>query len=122
MKHQSATPSGLSKFIRKAGEFVLVSLRERMDSIPLELHEKKVRLVHFCFSVGVALFAGCMAVVFASLTILCVFWQSARLAALGGLTFVYTAVLLCMAHRIRRQMGDQPLTLSASIKERLKDK
>ena len=89
--------------------------------IPLELHEKKIRLVQFFFSVGVAFFAGGMAVVFASCTIVCLFWKTARIAALSGLTFAYTTLLLCMVYKIRRQLGE-PRTVSASIKERLLDK
>jgi uncharacterized membrane protein YqjE len=58
-----------------------------------------------------------MAMAFASLTLVYFFWESARLAVLGGLTVFYAGVLVVIIIAFRRFIARQPRPFLASRKE-----
>jgi uncharacterized membrane protein YqjE len=58
-----------------------------------------------------------MAVTFASLTVVYLFWESARLAVLGGLALLYTAALIAIIVAFRRYLARQPSPFAATLHE-----
>ena len=67
--------------------------------------------------ISVAIFVGVMAVMFASLTLVYLFWESARLAVLAGLTVTYTVLLVGIVLAFRRYLAIQPRPFAASLQE-----
>jgi uncharacterized membrane protein YqjE len=58
-----------------------------------------------------------MAVVFGSLTVVYLFWESARLAVLGGLTALYAGALVVIIVAFRRYLARQQSPFSATRQE-----
>ena len=67
--------------------------------------------------ISVGIFTGMMALMFASLTLVYLFWESARLAVLGGLTVFYCAALAAVIIAFRRFVARQPKPFAATLQE-----
>ena len=63
-----------------------------------------------------------MAVTFASLTLVYLFWENARLAVLGGLTLLYTGVLVAVIIAFRRYLARQPAPFAGTLHEIREDR
>ena len=63
-----------------------------------------------------------MAVTFASLTLVFVFWESARLAVLGGLTLLYSGALIAIIVSLRRFLANMPGPFAATREELAEDR
>jgi uncharacterized membrane protein YqjE len=63
-----------------------------------------------------------MTLAFASLTVVYLFWESARLAALGGLTLLYAAALVAIIVALRRYLARQPVPFAATLQEMTEDR
>ena len=59
---------------------------------------------------------------FASLTLVYLFWESARIAVLGGLTVLYGGALLAIIVAFRRYLARQPSPFAATLQEIGKDR
>ncbi len=58
-----------------------------------------------------------MAVMFTSLTLVYLFWESARLAVLGGLALLYAGALVAIIIAFRRYLERQPRPFAATLEE-----
>ena len=112
----SSRPGFLGSF-RALGDGLLATVQDRLELFSVELHEEKLRLVQTFIWISAALFAGMMAITFASLTLVYLFWESARLAALGGLTLLYGAAFAVIVAGFRRYLARQPKPFAASLQE-----
>ncbi len=114
-----------SSLLSAAGSFVeglLGSVQNRIQVFSLEIQEEKFRLIQTLIWVAAALFAGMMTLAFATLTIVCTFWENARLAALGGVTAFYALALVFISLKLRRFLRNQPQPFAATIGELKKDR
>ena len=83
----------------------------------LELQEEKFRLIQIFIWISGAVFTGMVAIMFASLTLVYAFWESARLAVLGGLTLVYVVSFVSIVVAFRRFLARQPTPFAATRQE-----
>ncbi len=109
--------AGFSKSLRALTDSVLASVQDRLELFGVELQEEKFRLIRIFVWISAAIFAGVMAVAFASLTLVYLFWESARLAVLAGLTVTYTVLLVGIVLAFRRYLAIQPRPFAASLQE-----
>jgi uncharacterized membrane protein YqjE len=58
-----------------------------------------------------------MAVTFASITLVYLLWDSARLAALVGLTLLYSGAVVAIVVAFRRHLARQPRPFAATLQE-----
>jgi len=116
---ETATPgsAGFLSSLRSLGEVCLASVQDRLDLFSIELQEEKFRLIQIFVWISAAVFSGMMAITFASLTLVYLFWESARLAVLGGLTVLYTGALVVIVIAFRRYLARQPPPFAASAHE-----
>jgi uncharacterized membrane protein YqjE len=63
-----------------------------------------------------------MALTFASLTLVYLFWDTARLAVLVGLTVVYAGAAVAIVLAFRRYLARQPRPFAATIEELREDR
>jgi len=63
-----------------------------------------------------------MAITFASITLVYLFWDSARLTILGGLTLFYAATLIAIIVAYRRFISRLPSPFSATRQEIREDR
>jgi uncharacterized membrane protein YqjE len=102
---------------RTLGDSLVSGLQDRLGLFSLELQEEKFRLIQIFFWISAAIFTGMMTIMFASLTLVYLFWESARLAVLGGLTLLYASSLVAIIITFRRFLAAQPRPFAATLEE-----
>src|SRR5450432_1288402 len=116
-----ATPApdsqGFLPSLRALSDDLLATVQDRVELFSIELHEEKLRLIQTFIWISAAIFAGMMTVAFGSLTLVYYFWESARLAVLGGLTLLYAAALGAIIVACRRFLRRQPVPFPATREE-----
>ena len=117
MATDTAGPPGILGSFRALGDVLLGTVQERLELFSVELQEEKFRLVATFVWISAAVFSAMMAIAFASLTVVYLFWESARLAVLAGLTITYTAAAVAIVLGFRRYLGRQPSPFLATRQE-----
>lgn len=120
----SSPPSsvGFLGALSKLCEGLVVGVEQRIALLSAELQEEKLRLIQIFIWISALVFSGMMAVSFASLLLVYVFWESARLWVLGGLAMFYAGVFLTVLLAFRRYLARQPQPFAATISELAEDR
>ena len=113
---ENGHPGFLGSF-RVLGDSLLASVQDRLELFTIELQEEKFRLIQTFLWISAAVFTGMMAITFASLTLVYLFWESARLAVLGGLTLLYAGALVGIIVAFRRYRARLPNPFTATLQE-----
>ena len=121
---EPATPAsaGFLHSLRALGDGLLATVQDRLELFSVELQEEKFRLIQIFVWISAAIFTGMMALAFASFTLVYLFWPSARLAVLGGLTVFYAGAMVAIVIAFRRFLARQPRPFSATRQEIGKDR
>jgi uncharacterized membrane protein YqjE len=109
--------AGFLSSFRTLGDGLLATVQDRLDLFSVEVEEEKLRLIQTMFWISGVLCAGVLAILFASLTLVYLCWDNARLTVLGGLAVFYAAVLLGVVIAFRRFIARQPRPFSATRAE-----
>ena len=117
MEDRTSAPTGFLGSLRLLGDSVLASVQDRFELFTVELQEEKFRLIKTFIWISAAVFSGMMAVMFASLTVVYLFWETARLAVLVSLTAVYTLGLVGIIMALRAYLARQPKPFAATLHE-----
>ena len=117
METESPDKPGILGSFRALGDGLLASAEDRLELLSVELQEEKFRLVQTFIWISAALFTGMLTVMFASLTLVFLFWDSARLAVLGGLTVLYAGAMVAIIIAFRRYLARQPRPFAATLHE-----
>ena len=117
MAKASPSPTGFMGSFRAFGDGLLATIHDRLELLAVELHEEKFRLIQIFIWISAGVFTGMMAITFASLTIVYLFWESARLAVLGGLTLLYVSAFVTIVVAFRRYLARQPKPFAATLSE-----
>ncbi len=117
MDQGSPAPAGFLASFRALGDSLLATAQDRLELFSVEVQEEKFRLIRIFLWISAAVFTGMLAITFASLTLVYLFWDSARLAVLGGLTLVYTGALVAIIIAFRRFLARQPHPFAATLQE-----
>ncbi|HTQ31247.1 MAG TPA: phage holin family protein [Opitutaceae bacterium] len=114
--------AGFLGSLRQVGERLISSLESRVELFSVELQEEKFRLLQNFIWISAAIFVGAMAMAFASLTVVYAFWETARLAALAGLTLFYAAAFVAIIVLFRRHLARQPRPFGDTRRELAADR
>jgi len=117
MEPAPPAPVGYLSSLKSLGDGLLASVQDRLELFAVELQEEKFRLIQTFVWICAAIFTGMMAVAFASLTLVYLFWASARLAVLGGLALLYLGTFVGIVVAFRRFLARQPAPFSATLHE-----
>ena len=117
MESPSSTAPGFLHSVRSLADSLLATVEDRIELISVELQEEKFRLIQVFIWISAAVFAAMMAITFASITLVYLLWDSARLAALGGLTLLYTGAAVVIVVAFRRHLARQPRPFAATLDE-----
>jgi uncharacterized membrane protein YqjE len=109
--------AGFVSALRAFADGLFANLEDRLELLGVELQEEKFRLIRIFIWISAAIFTGVMAIVFASLTLVYLFWESARLAVLGGLAAAYAVMFGVIVVAFRRYLARQPRPFAASLQE-----
>ena len=122
METSGPASDGILGSLRTLGHGLLSTVQDRIELFAVELQEEKFRLIQTVVWICAAVFSGMMAITFASLTLVYVFWDSARLAVLGGLTVFYAAATVTIVVAFRRFIARQPSPFAATRQELTEDR
>lgn len=114
---KSAAAPGFIGSFRVLGDSLLGTLQDRLALLTIELQEEKFRLIQTFIWICAAVFTAMMAIVFASLTLVYLFWESARLAVLSGLAIFYAGAVVAIIIGLRRFLARQPTPFAATLQE-----
>ncbi len=117
MEPRTTESPGFLHALRAVGENLIGTLHDRVELLALDLHEEKFRLIRIFIWICAAVFTGMLAILFASLTLVYLFWDGARLAALGGFTLLYTGAFIAIVIAFRRHLAGQAKPFAASLRE-----
>ena len=117
MEPKAPAPVGFLSSLRALSDGLLASAEDRIKLLTVELQEEKFRLIQTFVWICAAVFTAIMAITFASLTLVYLFWESARLAVLGGLTIVYAGAVVAIIIAFRRFLARQPSPFAATLHE-----
>jgi uncharacterized membrane protein YqjE len=115
-----AAPHGSAGFLgslRSLADGLLGSVQDRLTLISIEVQEEKFRLIRTFVWISAIVFTGMMTMAFASLTVVYLFWETARLAVLGGLTVLYAGAFVLILITFRRYVAHQPKPFAATLDE-----
>lgn len=113
---------GLLRSLRTFADGLLGSLYDRIELLSLELQEEKYRLVQVFIWISVMVFLAILATVFASLVLVVIFWDTARVAVIAALAGAYLLALVAAAVGFRRYLSRQPKPFAATLGELKKDR
>lgn len=122
MENRTPASSGLIDSVLKLGESLIGTVHDRIELLSVEVQEEKLRLIRLFVAISAALFAGMMAVTFASITLVYLFWESARLIVLVALTVVYTGAAIAIVTGVRRSLARQPKPFAGTLGELKEDR
>jgi uncharacterized membrane protein YqjE len=113
---ESESP-GMMESLRSLGANLVGTLHDRVELFSLELEEERARLIRTMVWISIALFLGMMTAVLLSLTVVYLFWDSARIYVLVGLTLLYGGGLIAAVVSVRRSLARQPRPFAATLAE-----
>ena len=119
---QRPASGGLLGSVRGLVDSALFSARERLELFSLELREEKLRFVQLLIWVAAAAFSAILAITFASLAVVYLFWETARLAVLVALAVVYAGGFVAILMQCRKMIARQPRPFDATIAELTQDR
>jgi uncharacterized membrane protein YqjE len=122
MEPSSSDPRGFVASLTSLCAGLVGGVEDRLQLVSLELHEEKLRLIQIFVWISAAVFTGMMAIAFASLTVVFLFWGTARLAVLGGFALFYAGALAVIAIAFRRYLARQPKPFTATREELREDR
>lgn len=122
MSSTTTNASGFMGGLRMLGDSLFECVQDRMQLFAIELQEEKFRLIQIVIWISAVVFTGMMAAIFASITLVYLFWQSAPLATLGSLTVFYGLSLTAAILRLRFYLTRLSHPFAASIEELNEDR
>lgn len=122
MDERESSSPGFLDSLRSLGSNLLGTAHDRIELFTVELHEEKVRLIQLLIWIGAIGFAAVMALTFLTLTVVYLFWDSARFAVLGGFAVFYTAALVGAGFAFRSYLARQPRPFDATLQELREDR
>ena len=117
---ESAPPSLLAT-LRRAGETLVDTLRNRVELFAVEMEEEKHWLIATLLWTAAAILFGMLAIIFVTLTIVVLCPEPARPWVLGGFCVLYVALALSAFSGLRKKLRDKPPPLAGTVGELKKD-
>ena len=117
MAPPSSNPVGILGSLRSLGDGLLAMAQDRLQLVVLELQQEKLHLIQTFIWISAAFFTGMMALIFANLALVYFFWETARLAVLGGLAAFYALSLVAIVLAYRRHLARRAAPFAATRQE-----
>jgi uncharacterized membrane protein YqjE len=116
-RNDSRSQGGAMGAMAQLGASAIAMLRTRIELAAVEFAEARDRIKDLVLLAAVGLVLGLFALLFASLFVIAYFWDSYRLAAVGGVTVFYIALTVLVFARLRTISRDAPPPFAATLEE-----
>jgi len=117
----SSLPGILNSF-RQLADGLLGSVHDRLELFSIELQEEKLRIFRILILINAAIFSAFLALIFFSLVIVYLFWDTARIEVLCGFTILYAAACFLFVRAIKKFVASQPTPFEATRHELAADR
>jgi uncharacterized membrane protein YqjE len=118
----SAPGRGLLGSLRGLADGMVGSVHDRLQLLAIELEEEKDRLIQILVWLAAIAALGFLALIFASLVLVFVFWETARVAVVVGLAAAYIIGFVAVLMAFRRYLARQPKPFAATLNELQEDR
>jgi uncharacterized membrane protein YqjE len=115
-------PSGLLGSLRGFADGLIGSAHDRLELLAVELHEEKFRLIQIFIWISAIVFLAMLAMIFVSLAIVMIFWETAKVAVICGFAVAYTAGLIAAVVAFSRYLKTQPKPFAGTLNELKEDR
>lgn len=122
MAESRASPEGLFASLKTLGATLTAILQNRLELLSTDIAEERARLGSILLLSLVALFCLGVGVLLLTLLIVVLFWDTHRLAALGGLTLLFLAAGGWVGAIALQRLRNKPRLFEASIAELARDR
>ena len=122
METDAPSHSGLLGSLRGLADGLVGSVHDRLELLGVELQEEKLRLIQILMWVGAVVILALMVAVFASVAVLVVFWDTARVAAALTLAGLYAAGLVGVILAFKKYLARQPKPFAGTLAELREDR
>lgn len=122
MEQQSPAGPGLAASLRALGATLLEAVGTRAELALVELREEGERRKQMLALALVGALFVALGLAFAGLFVVLLFWDTHRLAALGGVTLFYFAVAAGALAALRRRQRASPAPFEATLRELAADR
>jgi len=112
---------GIFGSLRRLAGGLLATAQNRVELFALELQEEKCRLIELVIWVSALVALGLMSLAMVTLTIVVVFWDNGRLAALITLSVLYLLATAGGCWALRNRLRKQSLPFGGTVSELKKD-
>jgi uncharacterized membrane protein YqjE len=116
-RDDSRPQGGVIGAMAQLGASTLAMLRTRIELASVEFAEAREHIKDMVLLAAVGIVLGLFALLFASLFVIAWFWDSYRLAAVGGVTLFYIAITVLVFARLRKISRDAPAPFAATLEE-----
>lgn len=113
----SASSPGLLGSLRGFADNLLGSAHDRLELLAVELQEEKQRLIQVFIWISAIVFLAMLALVFASMAIVVLLWDTHRIAVVCSLAAIYLIALLGVVLGFRNYLRRQPKPFAATLGE-----
>ena len=113
---------GLLGSLRGLADGLLETVRDRVELFALEIHEEKFRVIQLFIWISAAVVSALLAITFVSLTIVYLFWETARIAVLASFAILYTAGFVATLVYCRKFISRQPRPFESTLIELQRDR
>lgn len=108
--------------LRSFADGLLGSVHDRIELLSIELQEEKFRLIQVFIWISALVFLAILATVFASLVLVVLFWETARVTVVCSLAGGYLLALIAVLAGFRRFLAQQPKAFAETLQELKKDR
>ena len=122
MEPRPPASSGLFGNLRGLADGLLQSAHDRLELLTVELHEEKYRLIQIFIWISAIVFFAMLTMVFASLALVVVLWETSRVAVVCSLAAAYLIATVVAVIGFRRSLKRQPRPFEASLRELREDR
>jgi uncharacterized membrane protein YqjE len=122
METRAPGPSSVLGSLRGFAEGLLGSVHDRLELLAIEAHEEKHRLIQIVVWISAVVVFALLAIIFASLALLVIFWDTARVLVVSVLAGVYVVAAVATGIAFRRFMARQTKPFSATLGELKEDR
>ncbi len=122
METRTPGPSSLLGSLREFVDALMGSVHDRIELLSVELQEEKHRLIQLLIWLGAIMFLSLLVVIFVSLVLVVIFWETARIAVVVSLAGAYLAAWIVVVLAFRRFLQRQPKPFSATLRELREDR
>ena len=112
---------GLLGSLRRLTDTALALARNRVELFALELEEEKCRVMELVLWMSAVVAFGLMALTMVTLTVVILFWDRGRTAALIGLTLFHVAAAIVAYRSLARRLRSATPAFSETVRELKKD-